>query len=591
MHLRRRTILLLLDNCEHVIDSCAQLAESLLRACPHVTVLATSREVFGLAAERIFPVPPLSAPGEKPVSCFRDLQPFESARLFIERAGASYPGVTLADGDAPALAAICRQLEGMPLAIELAAARVRALSVSQIASHLQERFTLLAAGSRSGPPRQHSLRAAIDWSYDTLSPDEQALLRRLSVFAGSLIEEAALAVFGESRSPTQVIDLLARLVDKSLVMVAQTGDDRRYRLLDTIKLYAWEKLEQAAEKDECIARYLDFYSNWLEGHWRQHPTPSKALYAAMRRLADPDRDNVLRAISWCATGRVAMGVRIIDAVWPSLARWGALSQLTYWIELVLACESKWDTAQRANALAFVARMERLRGNWSLVNELQQRAVDLARQTGNRQMEAVYLAWQMKHLKNSANFTLALRVFEELMQLTRESGLWPGAEYVYLDAAGALAGLDRVDEAVPLWKRGLREARETGHESSIAEGIAGLGRAALQSGDVTTAEAHFRESVEIAASFRHQGDQILGLEWLAQSATAQGRCERAAILWGVADTARLVLVPRYPCYESGYSSSIVSLRQQMGDAAFAAAYAHGQAMTLEKAVAYALQEET
>jgi non-specific serine/threonine protein kinase len=251
-HLRTRTLLLVLDNCEHVVGAAAQLVDALLRSCPGLRILATSREALGSAGETTWRVPSLAAPprsaaGELPLE---HLTRYEAVRLFVDRARAALPGFAVTDQSAPALAEICRRLDGIPLAIELAAARVRVFSVEQIAARLDDRFRLLTAGQRTAMPRRRTLRATVDWSYALLSEPERALLRRLSVFAGGWAFEAAEAVAaGDGIHPYAVLDLLAQLVDKSLVIAEELRGAVRYRLLETIRQYARDRLPEAGEAE------------------------------------------------------------------------------------------------------------------------------------------------------------------------------------------------------------------------------------------------------------------------------------------------------------------------------------------------------
>lgn len=243
-YLRGRELLLVLDNCEHLLDACASLAEELLRACPRLRVLATSRERLGVESERAWLVPSLSLPDPRQPATAANIARSEAVQLVRERARAVRPSFELTNHNAPTVAQICRRLDGIPLAIELAAARVRVLAVEQIAARLDDRFRLLTGGGRTAPPRHQTLQAAIDWSYQLLSPAERTLLRRLAVFVRGWTLEAAEAICGEG-----VLDLLTGLVDKSLVVAESLdGEEARYRLLETIRQYANEKLLDGAPR-------------------------------------------------------------------------------------------------------------------------------------------------------------------------------------------------------------------------------------------------------------------------------------------------------------------------------------------------------
>ena len=256
-----RDILLVLDNCEHLIEACAELCDALLRLCPGLRILATSREALGVTGETVWTVPPLSLPDPDRSLEFEDVERCEAVRLFVERTEASTPGFSLTQENAPAVARLCVRLDGMPLAIELAASRTRVLSPSMIFDRLDDRFALLTGGGRTAVPRHRTLQATIEWSHGLLPENEKALLRRLSVFADGFVLEAAEAVCaGGGIGEEEVLDLLSRLADKSLAVVdAHSGAEARYRLMETIRQYARERLQEAGEEAGLQRRHADYF--------------------------------------------------------------------------------------------------------------------------------------------------------------------------------------------------------------------------------------------------------------------------------------------------------------------------------------------
>src|SRR5205807_5456349 len=264
-HLSSRRLLLVLDNCEHVIDAAAALAEALLGACPELRILATSRQALGVAGEAAWPVPPLSVPPVRQGWDANGLTDYEAVRLFVDRAVATDPSFGLTPVIAPAVAEICRRLDGMPLAIELAAARVGVLAPAEIAARLDNRFRLLSAGSRTAAPRHQSLQAALEWSYDLLCDPERVLLARLSVFAGGFSLEAAEQVCPADDLPTEdVFQLLAGLVAKSLVVADTSAEQARYRLLESIRHYGAGRLAAAGETQVLSGRHAAYYTRLAE---------------------------------------------------------------------------------------------------------------------------------------------------------------------------------------------------------------------------------------------------------------------------------------------------------------------------------------
>ncbi|MCI0581480.1 MAG: AfsR/SARP family transcriptional regulator, partial [Chloroflexi bacterium] len=275
-----RQLLMVLDNCEHVLDAATALVDTVLRRCPAVTVLATSREVLSVPGETTWTAPGLSLPPAEPTGV-EDLDSSDAAALFVVRARTARPGFGPSPSNAGAISRICHRLDGIPLALELAASRVRVLSVPELADRLDDRLRLLTSGPRSAPARHQTLRAAMDWSFDLLTEPEQRLLRRLSVFPQNFDLEAATAVAGDDADPIDVLDLLARLIDKSLVVPEGMADTARYRLLETVRQYAAEKLGAAGEADAIRGRHRRHFvgrilaadltgTGFFNPQWAQH---------------------------------------------------------------------------------------------------------------------------------------------------------------------------------------------------------------------------------------------------------------------------------------------------------------------------------
>ena len=278
--LRPKAALLVLDNCEHLLDACAELSDGLLCACPRLHILASSREALGITGEVAYRVPSLATADPSRLPPLADLARVEAVRLFVERAAAVRPGFELTEQNAPAVAQIVRRLDGIPLAIELAAARMKALSALQIAQRLDDRFRLLTGGSRTALPRQQTLRATIDWSYDLLSEPEQRLFCRLAVFRGGWTLEAAEAVCAgpdlsgfQNLTSRDVLDLLIELVNKSLVNVEEQDGEARYSRLETIRQYGCQKLEDSGELDAMRRRHLDYFLDFAARSDRESRGP------------------------------------------------------------------------------------------------------------------------------------------------------------------------------------------------------------------------------------------------------------------------------------------------------------------------------
>ncbi len=329
-HLRDRQALLVLDNCEHLLEAGARLADSLLRACPELRILATSREPLGLAAEAIFLVPSLPFPDASQASAEDILNEYDAVRLFVDRARRVQPTYQVARHNAAAVARICQRLDGIPFALELAAAQLRLLTSEQLAGRLDDSLGLLTGGGRAAAPRQQTLRATIDWSYDLLSPDERRLLQRLSIFAGGCTLEAAEAVCadaaGDGLAAGQVYEVLASLVDKSMVLAGRRpGEESRYRLLETVRQYGGTKLLETGTSQQLSKRHYEYFLHFAETNVPKTATRERLIWT--RKLAN-ERDNYRRALEWSFSDQteVESGPRLLATLkdeypWPSFQEW------------------------------------------------------------------------------------------------------------------------------------------------------------------------------------------------------------------------------------------------------------------------------
>jgi predicted ATPase/class 3 adenylate cyclase len=355
-HLRRRAVLLLLDNCEHLLLACAQLAEDVLRGCPQLRLLATSREGLGIMGEQTYVVPSLSLPDPRQLPPLDRLQEFEAVQLFADRAALSRPAFAVTPGNAGAVAQVCHRLDGIPLAIELAA-RVKVLPVEQLAERIDEMYRLLTRGSRTALPRQQTLRALIDWSYDLLSEKERALLRRMSVFAGGWTLAAAEAVCaGDGIAAVEMLGLLAQLVEKSLVQPEEPGScaergcgEVRYRLLETVRQYARERLLEVGEAAAVRGQHRDWCLSLAE---RAEPMLTGPEQDEWHERLEREHDNLRAALEWCVeSGEAEAGLRLAGALWWFWQVGGYLGEGRERLEKLLALPGAQErTVARGNAL-------------------------------------------------------------------------------------------------------------------------------------------------------------------------------------------------------------------------------------------------
>lgn len=627
-YLREKTLLLVLDNCEHLIDACAQLSEHLLTHCPDVCLLASSREALGIEGETSLRVPSLSLPDTNRPSS-ETLQQSEAVRLFVERATAALPGFALTDANAPAIAQVCHRLDGIALAIELAAARVKVLKVEQIATRLDDAFRLLTGGSRTALPRQQTLRATIDWSYSLLSDAERVLLRRLAVFAGGWTLEAAEAIgAGETIEKNAVLDLLTQLANKSLVVVErEQGKEARYFLLETTRQYTHEKLQESDEGEALRRRHAEYYLALVEADFQD-----ENVWDDRYRV---ELDNLRAALTWSnsATGGAELGLRLAAGMTSGIVNIMEPSEWRGWLEGVLThaeAEGVYHPPALARVLRglgmlgnrfldFVAAQVRLTHSLRLFQALGDRpnsAVVLytlglvARELGDpvtarlhlEECLALYRELSNQRLMAEALFSLgevavmeedaapATALIEEGLVLKRrlEDSYGIGWGLHHLGHVMQLQG--NYKRAMQLQEEALALARgiEQPDEFCITETNFSLGEATLARGDVALAKMYFRKSLTLSRHLQIPRNQIWCLAGLAGVAAVNKEPTRAAKLWGAAAGLRQSIGLRPgPATRATHERLQAEAYAQLGEATFNAAWAEGQTMTLEQAGAYAL----
>jgi predicted ATPase len=390
--LKPKKLLVLLDNCEHLLTACAQLADALLRACPGVQVLATSREGLNIPGETTYRLPSLSVPpptawagyplaggGRHLPATVENLTQYEAVHLFLDRAATMAPAFTLTDANANAVAQVCCRLDGIPLAIELAAARVKVLSVEKIAQLLDDRFRLLTGGSRTALPRQQTLRALIDWSYDLLSEPERRLLCRLAVFAGGWTLEAASAVgIGDPIEEPEVLDLLTALVERSLVVYE--GQEERYRLLETVRQYGRDRLRESGEGEAVRRRHHDFFLTLAEEEGSKLGGPEQLQ--VLDRL-EREHDNLRAALAWSgAQGQGEAGLRLAAALWHFWQVRGYVGEGRENLAGMLALPgAQARTAARAQALHGAGLLASHQGDHRAARALLEESLAICRELG------------------------------------------------------------------------------------------------------------------------------------------------------------------------------------------------------------------
>lgn len=630
-YLQSRTLLLLLDNCEHLLDACAALTDALLRSCPQVQILATSREPLHVAGERIWHVPSLVAPkpealvGEEKEVTGR-LMDYDAPRLFVERALVQRQDFALTRRNVPLVAHLCRRLDGIPLAIELAAARVRSLSVEEINNRLDQRLRLLTGGSRTALPRQQTLRALMDWSYELLNEAEKTLLCRLSVFAGGWTLQAAEQVCaGEGNGAPieawEVLDLLTSLVDKSLVVAEPQEALARYRLLETVRQYATDRLAASGESARMRERHQDFYRAWSEETAPQLWGPEQPVW--LHRW-EQEHDNLRAALEG---GNPETALRIAGVVWRFWYYRGYFREGCERLALMLADARVIERpTARAKALGGAAVLAYAQSDYDAAQPLFEESLRLYRELQDKEGIAFSLGNLGIIASKQGDYPTARALYEESLALKRElgnklgiaatlvnlgivayeQGDYPTARLLYEESlalereaehkwgiAGLLDNLGNVAlkqgnhaTAQAFYEESLTLYRELDSKQGIGTALTGLGDVACDQGDYAAAQALYLESL---ASQRELGTKLNLVELLeefAALAAAQQQAERAVRLWGATEALREeISSPLAPSDRSRQGRRVEQVRAQMGENSFAEAWAAGRAMSLEQTIAY------
>jgi predicted ATPase/DNA-binding CsgD family transcriptional regulator len=638
-----RELLLVVDNCEHLLDATARLADSLLDSCPHVRILATSREGLGIEGEVRWIVPPLSAPEPQLSPSVEVLERSESARLFLVRARNHDPSFAFTPASTRAAAEVCRKLEGIPLAIELAAARVGTLSLEQISERFENSLELLTHGGRTATPRQRTIRGTLDWSHELLSEPERKVFRRLSVFAGGWTLEASEAVVsGAGTEEKEVLELLSGLVEKSLVVAEPTaGGGVRYRLLDPISQYALEKLEQCGELEDVKRAHAEYFLDVAEEVEPQLIGPLEA--ERFERLVE-ELDNFRAALSWASVHKeVELSLRLAGALGSFWFWEGHSVEGRGWLEEALTQEGPTSALARAKALGAASLLASQSSDYARARRAAEEGLRLSKEAGTGDGYRPFFVWNspatffLHRLANvsmeEGNHERARVLGEESLELSRQANEVQGivwslltlaiaatlraeyelAERWYAEGMSLARELDSayarflflqnwgwtallrgdparatllIEEAVEL----ARERRR-GFMGLLSRPLNDLGWAALLGGELKKAQAQFGENLTLSKKRGDRGTLLMSLEGLACVAGAEGYAFQAATLFGAAEALMEVidyrLVPQERAVLEPYRARV---RSRLGEAAWEEAVAEGGALGMDQAATYALSKE-
>ncbi len=633
-YFRSRNALVIFDNCEHLIESCARLADLLLRSCKNLKILASSREALGVEGEMAWRVPSLSLPDLKQLPALEQLSQYEAVRLFIERATLVQPHFTVTNDNASIIAQICFRLDGVPLALELAAARMKVLSPEQIASRLDDRFRLLTGGSRTALPRQQTLRAMIDWSYSLLSAQEKVLFRRLAVFVGGWTLEAAESVCREEEeSEPNVLDLLTRLVDKSLVLSEESKGEIRYQCLETIRQYSREKFFETDEVETIRGRHLAFYVKFAEiaeGHMR-----GRARVNWTRRIT-AEQDNLRTAMEWGLARNPESALRIAGSLPIFWTAGGYSAEGFRWIQraMVENMEKSGEGQQpflRAKGLSGLAFLYMSLGDNLNGKRTAEESVALFRQSKDKSglayalvivafpleflgerlqaeaalMEGIAIARSEKNafvlasaLNNLTRVTLDLhgdtnaaeRYADEAIRVSREAGIeWTVATAHEMKGNIAFHRKE-YDEARALIEKAVQAYREVGAHFNVIIAKSSLAHKERLSGNYAIALDIYRETIVAFRDIGQMGAVAHQLECFGFIALAQDHPERTLQLFAAANALREKGgTPMTPDEQIYFDEQLKGMRDELNSMEFDSIWSKGYAMTMEQAIDFALEE--
>ena len=625
-HLKPLKALLILDNCEHVVAACAALANALLRAAPNVQIIATTREALRVPGEQTFPVLPLALPDR--TASVEALSRSEAVQLFLDRAQLQKPGFALNEKEAPAVAELCSRLEGIPLALELAAARMRSMSIQDINKRLNDRFKLLTGGGRVLLERQQTLRALVVWSYDLLSDSEQRLLERLSVFVGGFDLEAAETVCGaDPLAPEDVLDLVTSLVEKSLVMFDELESGTRYRQLETIRDLAREYLNKREDAAAIAVRHCDHYllvakaakqglqgteqAKWAKRVEAELDNLRAAIVLALDGVVDPVlavKFEVALMGFWMLRGystegrnyvRAALALPAVQAsdvahahaLYVGAALADAQGDHLEALRLADAClalrRGMGNPVEVAAALSLLSLVRLHAGDTTSARESEEEAVEIFRELGNRIGEGIGLVHLGEICAYVADDAGARRYFEQCIAIARELEYWEmESECERLLGELALESGD-VAGARAHFARSLQICRDAGDKRDEATALWWIGKADLAVGDAASARARFDEALYAFQTFEMNAEMLGCLEDHARLLQCLGCVDDAVRLYGAVENRREAMaLSRPPRRAQRWHEQIAAARSTLGVGAFEAAWAAGQAWGIADAIRFA-----
>ena len=587
-HLRHQVALVVLDNCEHIAEASAEVCESLLRECPRVKVLATSRRPLSLSVERVHHVSGLAVP--ELVVPAEDALAYGAVELLVDRARERNPEFTPTEDTVEALIQICSQLDGIPLAIELAAARIHVLGPREVATRLDDRFSLLTRGTGDSLPHHQTLRVALDWSYDLLTPDEASVLRRLSVFAGGFSLSAVESVCADDRiTEASIVDLLQDLVEQSLVVVHDAAPDVRYRMLETVRIYATEKLNDSRNATEAFRAHGRFYMRLVENAEPVLQGLGDASQVDVLDALDRDHDNFRAAMKRMLETDPDIAGRLAAALWRFWEIRGYLNEGSEWLDQTLSASAGARTVTRSKALFGAGKLAWRRGAFERAEPLFRECLGIWREIGNRDGEADALHGLARAALNLRDPAAAQTWGEEALTIQKELNSKQGIATA-INTLGEIARF-RGDftEAEARYIESLRIFEEIGDTAAAITEKHNLGYTALAQNRIDAAEMRFDEGLAVARDLHDHLGIFSILGGLAGVAVANGNAKRAVVLFSAAHTLATDGYAGDRIDQLEVEGNLAEARAALETAEFQSHWELGQEMARADAIAYALRE--
>jgi len=593
-YLRHRQLLLIIDNCEHLLEACADFADMLLRAAPDLRIVATSRQAFGIAGEHVHQVGTLPVPdfNAKPATVGATTYP--ALTLFADRAAAVAPGFTINPENEGAVIRLCQRLEGIPLAIELATVRLRVLTVDELSKRLESRLEVLTTGNRTAPARQQTLAATLDWSYDLCTPAEQALWARVTVFAGGFTLEAIESICTDQTIPREaLLDTVAGLADKSILIRQEEGHTARFRLLETIREYGQARLRESGEEQELRRRHRDWYLHFVERLAAEWFGPQQEQWAT--RLQH-EHANLRTALDFCLShqSEVRTGLRMAGLPWYRRLAMGSVTEARHWLHRALDSDTE-PSVERARALCTDGLIAIHQGD-PAASAILEESRALASQMGDEAALLTAVEALGIHALHNGEPSIAVELFDECLRMSEATGETAvGPDYqvgLRISLATAYIQQDRLDPALSLLQDVRVHCEQVGEHWLLSYALKGIGFVNFARGELDRAEAHLLEALRLKRPFLDVLGVADALDVLAWTTVVRGEGQRAAVLLG--GSAQLW---RSLGAQLFGSKELMARREQfehearrlVGDQAFDAAFARGSDLGLEEIIAFALRE--